>query len=68
MEPVLLSFHAPVHDLEQVAHHVVRDGMPAHLREWQHRSGARELVYLATCQRVLWMVSVSYTHLTLPTN
>ncbi len=56
MEPVLLSFHAPVHDLEQVAHHVVRDGMPAHLREWQHRSGARELVYLATCQRVMWLV------------
>ena len=56
MEPVLLSFHAPVHDLDVVAQHVVRDGIPSHLRDWQQRSGARELVYLATCQRVLWMV------------
>ena len=56
MEPVLISFHAPVHDLDQVAQHVVRDGVPARLREWQRQAGARELVYLATCQRVLWMV------------
>ena len=56
MEPVLISFHAPVHDLDLVAQHVVRDGLPAHLRDWQRRSGAREIVYLATCQRVLWMV------------
>lgn len=56
MEPVLISFHAPIHELDLVAQHVVRDGLPAHLRDWQRRSGARELVYLATCQRVLWMV------------
>jgi len=56
MEPVLISFHAPVHDLDLVAQHVVRDGLPTHLREWQKRASARELVYLATCQRVLWMV------------
>ena len=56
MEPVLISFHAPVHDLDQVAQHVVRDGVPARLRDWQRQAGARELVYLATCQRVLWMV------------
>ncbi|MCE1203787.1 MAG: hypothetical protein LWW79_04175 [Holophagaceae bacterium] len=56
MEPVLISFHAPVHDLDLVAQHVVRDGLPTHLREWQKCSGAREIVYLATCQRVLWMV------------
>jgi glutamyl-tRNA reductase len=56
MEPVLVSFHAPVHDLDVVAQHVVRDGLPAHLRDWQHQTGARELVYLATCQRVLWLV------------
>jgi len=56
MEPVLISFHAPVHDLDLVAQHVVRDGLPAHLRDWQRRSGSRELIYLATCQRVLWMV------------
>ncbi len=56
MEPVLISFHAPVHELDQVAQHVIREGVPTHLREWQRQSGARELVYLATCQRVLWMV------------
>jgi glutamyl-tRNA reductase len=56
MEPVLISFHAPVHDLDVVAQHVIRDGLPTHLREWQQQSGARELVYLATCQRVLWLV------------
>lgn len=56
MEPVLLSFHAPAHDLDVVAQHVVKEGVPARLREWQRRTGARELVYLATCQRVLWMV------------
>lgn len=56
MEPVLLSFHAPIHDLDVVAQHVVKEGVPARLREWQRRTGARELVYLATCQRVLWMV------------
>lgn len=56
MEPVLISFHAPVHDLDVVAQHVVRDGVPAKLRDWQRQTGARELVYLATCQRVLWMI------------
>ena len=56
MEPVLISFHAPVHDLDLVAQHVVREGPPVHLRDWQRRTGAREIVYLATCQRVLWMV------------
>lgn len=56
MEPVLLSFHAPAHDLDLVAAHVVRSGLAEHLRAWQRESGARELIYLATCQRVLWML------------
>jgi glutamyl-tRNA reductase len=56
MEPVLISFHAPFHDLEVVGQFVVREGLPARMREWQQQSGCRELVYLATCQRVLWMV------------
>lgn len=56
MEPVLLSFHAPVHDLDLVADHVVREGLEARLKGWRAASGARELVYLSTCQRVLWMV------------
>ena len=56
MEPVLISFHAPYHDLEVVGRHVVREGLSTRLREWQHQSGCRELIYLATCQRVMWMV------------
>jgi glutamyl-tRNA reductase len=55
MEPVLLSFHAPVHELDLVGRQVVREGLSARMREWQRGSGAGELVYLATCQRVMWM-------------
>lgn len=55
MEPVLLSFHAPVHELDLVGRQVVREGLAARMREWQRGSGAEELVYLATCQRVMWM-------------
>lgn len=56
MEPVLLSFHAPGHDLNLVAQHVVRDGLPTQLSQWQKQSRAEEMVYLATCQRVLWIL------------
>lgn len=55
MEPVLLSFHAPLHELDVVGRHVIREGLPARMREWQRQSGCRDLVYLATCQRVLWI-------------
>lgn len=55
MEPVLLSFHAPVHELDLVGRQVVREGLAARMREWQRSSGAGEMVYLATCQRVMWM-------------
>jgi glutamyl-tRNA reductase len=56
MEPVLLSLHAPVHELDLVGRHVIREGLPARMKAWRQETGARELVYLATCQRVLWMV------------
>ena len=56
MEPSLISFHAPYHDLEVVGQFVVREGLSGRLREWQQQTGCRELVYLATCQRVLWML------------
>ncbi|HET8900909.1 MAG TPA: NAD(P)-binding domain-containing protein, partial [Holophagaceae bacterium] len=55
MEPVLFSFHAPVHELDLVGRQVVREGLAARMREWQQGAGASELVYLATCQRVMWM-------------
>ena len=55
MEPVLFSFHAPVHELDLVGRQVVREGLAARMREWRQGAGASELVYLATCQRVMWM-------------
>lgn len=55
MDPVLLAFHAPAHDLDLVARHVVRDHLPEHLIRWRRIAGACELVYLTTCQRAVWM-------------
>lgn len=56
MDPILVSFHAPIHDLDQVAKHVAKDGVPEKLEAWQAETGAKELVYVATCQRVLWIL------------
>lgn len=56
MDPVLLSFHAPTHDLDVVARHVVKEGLPLKLREWHRMTGASELVYLSTCQRAVWLL------------
>ncbi len=56
MEPLLVTFHAPIHDLDTVAKHVVKENLDDHLRAWRDRTGAEELVYVATCQRVLWML------------
>jgi hypothetical protein len=56
MSPILLSFHAPIHDLEEVGRHVVKEGVAPRLRGWKTATGARELFYLATCQRVLWIL------------
>jgi glutamyl-tRNA reductase len=56
MDPKLLTFHAPQHELDLVARHVLRDRLPEHLLRWQRVTGACELVYLATCQRVMWLL------------
>ncbi len=56
MEPILVSFHAPIHDLDQVAKHVAKDGVPEKLEGWLEQTGAQEIVYVATCQRVLWIL------------
>ncbi len=55
MDPVILAFHSPVHDLDMVARHVVRDHLPEHLIRWRRITGACEMVYLTTCQRAMWM-------------
>lgn len=55
MDPVLLTFHAPRHELDTVARHVLRDRLADHLLLWRRIAGAREVVYLSTCQRALWI-------------
>jgi len=56
MDPVLYSFHAPHHDLDLVARYVLRDRLPDHLQMWRRCTGACELMYLATCQRAIWIL------------
>ncbi len=56
MDPVLYTFHAPHHDLDLVARYVLRDRVADHLLLWRRCTGACELMYLATCQRVIWIL------------
>ena len=55
MDPVLYSYYIPRHDPEVVARNVVRAHLADHLLMWKRISDASELVYLATCQRVIFM-------------
>ena len=55
MDPVLYSYYIPRHDPEVVAKNVVRAHLADHLLMWKRISDASELVYLATCQRVIFM-------------
>jgi glutamyl-tRNA reductase len=56
MDPVLFTYHLPRHEPEVVARNVVRQHLADHLQRWRRMSGASELVYLATCQRVTWIL------------
>ncbi|BDU77860.1 glutamyl-tRNA reductase [Mesoterricola sediminis] len=55
MDPVLYSYYIPRHDPEVVARNVVRAHLADHLLMWKRISDASELVYLSTCQRVIFM-------------
>jgi len=55
MDPVLYTYHIPRHEPEVVARNVVRQHLADHLTMWRRMSDACELVFLATCQRVIWM-------------
>jgi glutamyl-tRNA reductase len=55
MDPVLYSYHIPRHDPETVARNVVKQHLADHLLMWKRMSDASDLVFLATCQRVIWM-------------
>lgn len=55
MDPVLYTYHTPRHEPEVVARNVVRQHLADHLLLWRRMAGAQELVFLATCQRVMWM-------------
>ena len=56
MDPILYSFHAPHHDLDLVARYVLRERLADHLLFWRRCTGACELMYLATCQRAIWIL------------
>jgi glutamyl-tRNA reductase len=55
MDPVLYTYHIPRHDPETVARNVVKQHLADHLLMWKRMSDASDLVFLATCQRVIWM-------------
>jgi glutamyl-tRNA reductase len=55
MDPVLYTYHIPRHDPAVVARNVVRQHLADHLLLWRRMSDAQDLVFLATCQRVVWM-------------
>ena len=55
MDPVLYTYHIPRHEPEVVARNVVRAHLADHLLLWRRISDACELVFMATCQRVIWM-------------
>jgi glutamyl-tRNA reductase len=56
MDPVLYAFHAPHHDLDIVSRWVLRERVADHLLMWRRTTGACELMYLATCQRAMWIL------------
>lgn len=56
MDPILVTLASPHHDLQKVGSHVVRNGLQDYLRGLKLRCGANELFYLATCQRVVWVL------------
>lgn len=56
MDPVIFAFHAPHHELDLVSRHVLRDRLADHLLLWRRITGACELMYLATCQRAMWIL------------
>jgi glutamyl-tRNA reductase len=56
MDPVLFTFHAPHHELDLVSRYVLRDRLADHLLLWRRITGACELLYLATCQRAMWIL------------
>lgn len=56
MDPVIFAFHAPYHELDLVSRYVLRDRLADHLLLWRRITGACELVYLATCQRAMWIL------------
>jgi glutamyl-tRNA reductase len=56
MDPVIYTFHAPYHELDLVSRHVLRERLADHLLLWRRITNACELMYLATCQRAVWIL------------
>ena len=55
MDPIVLSYQTPDHDLDVVARHIYREGLAQRMVHWKNISLADEMIYLATCQRATWI-------------
>ena len=55
MDPIVLSYQTPDHDLDVVARHIYREGLAQRMVHWKNLSLADEMIYLATCQRATWI-------------
>ena len=55
MDPIVLSYQTPDHDLDLVARYIYREGLSQRMVYWKNISLAEEMVYLATCQRATWI-------------
>jgi glutamyl-tRNA reductase len=55
VDPIVLSYQTPDHDLDVVARHIYREGLAQRMVHWKNISLADEMIYLATCQRATWI-------------
>lgn len=55
MDPIVVSYQTPDHDLDVVARHIYREGLANRMVRWKNISSSDELIYLSTCQRATWI-------------
>ena len=55
MDPIVVSYQTPDHDLDVVARHIFREGLAQRMLYWKNISLADEMIYLSTCQRATWI-------------
>lgn len=52
----VISYATPHHELSVVAKHIIRERFSDQILTWKRLSQASEILYLTTCQRVLWIM------------